>query len=87
MLDAVTEARLSRLDRAVQAYRLATGALPRTLDDLVKAGIVDRSYLKDPWARPYHYAQTETGYLLSGLDDRGRKVPATTLERTLPPRQ
>jgi len=85
MLDAVTEVRLARLDRAVQAYRLATGRLPRTLDDLVKAGLVDRSYLKDPWERPYHYAQTEAGYLLSGLDDRGRKAPATTLERSLPP--
>jgi Domain of unknown function (DUF4388) len=84
MLDAVTEARLARLDRAVQAYRLATGSLPRTLEDLVRAGLVDRSYLKDPWSRPYHYAQTESGYLLSGLDDRGRKVPATTLERALP---
>ncbi len=84
MLEAVSEARLQRLDKAVQAYRLATGALPRTLEDLVKAGLVDRSYLKDPWTRPYHYAQTDGGYLLSGLDDRGRKVPATTLERTLP---
>ncbi len=85
MLDAASEARLARVDRAVLAYRLATGALPRTLDDLVKAGLVDRSYLKDPWERPYHYAQTQAGYLLSGLDDRGRKLPATTRERSLPP--
>jgi predicted transcriptional regulator len=85
LLDAVSEARLGRLDRAVEAYGLATGGLPRTLEDLVKAGLVDRSYLKDPWERPYHYAQTEAGYLLSGLDAGGHKVPATTLERSLPP--
>lgn len=85
MLDAVSGARLARLDRAVQAYRLATGDLPRTLEDLGTAGLIDRSYLKDPWERPYHYAQTEAGYLLSGLDDRGRKLPTTTLERSLPP--
>jgi hypothetical protein len=85
LLGAVSEARLGRLDRAVQAYRLATGGLPRALEDLVKAGLVDRSYLKDPWERPYHYAQTEAGYLLNGLDDGGRRLPATTLERRLPP--
>jgi hypothetical protein len=85
MLDAVTQTRLARLDRAVQAHRLATGSLPRTLEDVVKAGLVDRSYLKDPWARPFHYAHTETGYLLSAVDDRGRNVPAAVIERSLPP--
>ncbi|HET7294078.1 MAG TPA: DUF4388 domain-containing protein [Vicinamibacteria bacterium] len=85
MLDAVADARLLRLDRAVQAYRYATGALPRTLEDLVGAGVVDRNYLEDPWARPYHYALTQDGYLLSAVDDRGRKLSATTIERRLPP--
>lgn len=85
MLDAVSQTRLARLDRAVQAHRLASGALPRTLDDLVKAGLVDRSYLKDPWERPYHYAHTEVGYyLLSAVDDRGRNDPASVIERSLP---
>jgi hypothetical protein len=84
MLDAVSQTRLARLDRAVQAQRLASGELPRTLDDLVKAGLVDRSYLKDPWERPYHYAHTEVGYLLSAVDDRGRNDPASVIERSLP---
>jgi hypothetical protein len=87
LLDAVSQSRLMRLDRGVQAYRLANGALPKTLEDLVGASLVDRSYLKDPWARPYHYALTQDGYLLSAVDDRGKRLPATILERTLPPLQ
>ena len=30
---------------------------------------------KDPWARPYHYALTADGYLLSAVDDAGKNVP------------
>ncbi len=86
-LAGVAEARLQRLDRAVQAYRFANGALPRTLDDLVGAALIDRSYLKDPWSRPYHYALTQDGYLLGGVDEHGRKLPASTIERRLPPLQ
>jgi hypothetical protein len=87
MLEAVAEARLQRLDRALQAYRLAYGALPKTLDELVAAGLIDRSYLKDPWARPFHYALTQDGYLLSAVDDGGRKLRSSTIERRLPPQQ
>ena len=47
-------------------------------------GLVDRSYLHDPWARPYHYALTESGYLLSGVDDSGKTAPGTIVERSLP---
>jgi len=85
MLDAVAETRLQRLDRALQAYRFANGALPKTLDELVGGGLIDRNYLKDPWSRPYHYALTQDGYLLSAVDDGGRKLPLSTIERRLPP--
>lgn len=87
VLDAVSQSRLMRLDRAVQAYRLANGAMPKTLEDLVGASLVDRSYLKDPWARPFHYALTQDGYLLSAVDDRGKRLPDSIIERTLPPLQ
>jgi len=87
MLDAVSGSRLSRLDRALQAYRSANGSMPRTLEDLATADLVDRSYLKDPWARPYHYALTQDGYLLSAVDDRGKRLPETIIERRLPPLQ
>ena len=84
LLGDVSHSRLQRLDQAVLAYRLAQGTLPRTLEDLVTRGLADRSYLKDPWARPYHYALTANGYLLSAVDDAGKKIPSTTIERVLP---
>jgi hypothetical protein len=84
MLEGVRHDRLERLDRAVLAYHLAQGTTPSTLEEVAARGLVDRSYLKDPWARPYHYALTATGYLLSAVDDAGKKIAATTIERALP---
>jgi len=84
MLDAASHSRLDRLDRAILAYHLVHGALPATLEVLVGEGLVDRSYLHDPWHRPYHYALTENGYLLSGVDDSGKSAPGTVVERSLP---
>jgi hypothetical protein len=86
LLQGVSRTRLERLDRAVLASDYANGGLPRTLEDLVNQGLVDRSYLRDPWARPYHYAVSGNGYLLSRVDDAGKKVGAP-IERALPPRQ
>ncbi len=84
LLDGVRYSRLERLDRGVLAYHLAKGTTPSTLAEVVERKLVDRSYLKDPWARPYHYALTATGYLLSAVDDAGKKIPSTTIERALP---
>ena len=84
MLAAASHSRLERLDRAILAYHLVHGAAPATLEVLVGEGLVDRSYLHDPWARPYHYALTENGYLLSGVGDSGKPAPGTVVERTLP---
>jgi len=84
MLAAASHSRLERLDRAILAYHLVHGAAPATLEVLVSEGLVDRSYLHDPWARPYHYALTENGYLLSGVGDSGKPAPGTVVERTLP---
>ena len=86
LLQAVSRTRLERLDRAVLASDYAHGNPPRTLEETVNQGLVDRSYLRDPWARPYHYALTGNGYLLSGVDDAGKKV-GTAIERVLPPKQ
>jgi hypothetical protein len=86
LLQAVSRTRLERLDRAVQASDYAHGVVPRTLEEVVNQALVDRSYLRDPWARPYHYALTQNGYLLSAVDDAGKKVGAV-IERVLPPRQ
>jgi Domain of unknown function (DUF4388) len=85
LLEGVSHTRLERLDRAIVAFYLARGGLPRTLEELASLGLVDRSYLKDPWARPYHYALTQNGYLLNAVDDSGKATPGTQIERALPP--
>ena len=84
LLETVSSTRLERLDRAILAYQLNHGGAPKTLENLAEEGLVDRSYLKDPWSRPYHYALTESGYLLNAVDDSGKSLPATLIERTLP---
>jgi hypothetical protein len=85
LMQGVSHVRLERLDRAILAYHLNHGSVPHTLEDLVSEGLVDRSYLKDPWARPYHYALTQNGYLLNAVDDSGKTAPGTQIERSLPP--
>jgi hypothetical protein len=71
VLDGATHARLARLDRAVSAWRATHRSLPAALEDLVGAGLVDRSYLVDPWARPFHYEAGAGGYLLAAVDESG----------------
>ena len=85
LLTGVSQSRLQRLDQAVRAYHLVHAALPRTLEELVGAGLADQRDLKDAWARPFHYALTADGYLLSGVDNRGREDPTTAIERVVPP--
>jgi hypothetical protein len=87
VLDSVSRSRLDRLDTALQAYRMARGTLPPTLESLAEAGIIDRSYLKDPWARPYHYEASESGYVLNAVDDAGKPVEGSLIERSLPASQ
>jgi hypothetical protein len=85
LLDDVSHTRLQRLDRAVQAHLLVHGAPPRTLAEVVKGGLVDPGYLEDAWSRPFHYALTQDGYLLSAVDDAGRPDRTTLIERTVAP--
>jgi hypothetical protein len=83
LLDGVSLWRLRRLDHALQAYYLANGALPQTLQELALARLVAPEYLSDPWARPFHYEPRPGRYLLSAVDDSGRDLPGTVIERTL----
>jgi hypothetical protein len=85
LLDGVSRSRLERLDHALLAYRLSQGKIPKSLTELVRVGLVDPAYLKDLSARPYHYALTDNGYLLSAVDDAGKTRPGTLIERILPP--
>lgn len=82
LLGHISRSRLERIDRALLAYGLAKGRLPETLSDVVKAGLLDASALRDPWARPYHYTPKGNGYQLSS-DEAG----SPPIERTLPSTQ
>lgn len=55
LLEAASLARLSTLGRAVRVYHGSTGHYPRTLADLVSAGVVAQAALRDPYGRPYRY--------------------------------
>ncbi len=80
VLEGATRSRLARLEAAIEAWRTTRHAAPATLEDLVRAGLVDRSYLLDPWARPFHYEAGPGGYLLSAVDESGASRPDATLD-------
>ena len=82
LLGHVSRSRLERIDRGVLAYGLAKGRLPEALSDVVKAGLLDGSALRDPWARPYHYTLKGNRYELSSDE-----VGSPPIERTFPPSQ
>jgi len=81
LLDEVVRSRLARLEHAIEAWRATHGAPPTTLENLVVAGLVDPSYLLDPWARPFHYEASAGGYLLSAVDESGQNRKDATLDR------
>jgi len=81
LLDEAARSRLARLEHAIEAWRATHGAPPATLEDLVRAGTVDPSYLLDPWARPFHYETGPGGYLLSAVDESGVSRQDATLDR------
>jgi hypothetical protein len=79
--DGLTWQRLSRLDRAIQAWDATHSSPPATLMDLVEVGLVPSSFLRDPEGRPFHYETSADGYLLSAVDDGGRSIPEAMLDR------
>jgi hypothetical protein len=83
LLDGSDLARLQRLDRGVQAFYLMKGSLPSRLEDLVSARLVAGSYLSDRRERPFHYVPSGNAYLLSAVDDQGKTVPGSVIERTV----
>jgi hypothetical protein len=85
LLQASSRARLERLDRAVDAYRLDHGMPPKTLEQLIAEGLVDKQHLSDPWSRPYHYEASAASYRLNAVDDAGKPQPGTLIERAFSP--
>ncbi len=55
LLKAVSLGRLVALERAVRVFYDSSGQYPRSLEDLVVAGIVSEKALDDPYGRPYRY--------------------------------
>lgn len=49
---------MSKLQTALAIFVLNTGKSPDSLDELVKAGVVEAADLRFPWAEPYHYRKT-----------------------------
>jgi hypothetical protein len=79
--DGVLRARLARIERAVEAWRATHGRPPGSLDDLVAAGLVERSWLVDPWLRPINYEADAAGYVLRASEESAGGRPGTTLDR------
>jgi hypothetical protein len=81
LLEGAARARLARLERALEAWSATHGSPPGTLEDLVRVGLVDRSYLLDPWSRPFRYETGAGGYLLSAVDESGASREDATVDR------
>jgi hypothetical protein len=56
---AVARAQVSRLEAALDVYRLEKGEYPASLDALVDARLVSASDLRYPWRDPYYYRRVK----------------------------
>lgn len=75
------------VERAVRIYYDSTGRYPRSLEDLVVAGIVGEDSLRDPYGRFYRYIlRAEDGkFGLYGRNAQGQIDLDLSLERSLAP--
>ena len=63
-----------KIDRAAKTWYLLKGSFPDRLQELVSAGLLSSSDLKDPEGRPLQYAATEESYTLKPLE-HGKPAP------------
>ena len=86
-LKSVSLARLVRIERAVRVYYDSSGKYPRSLEDLVAAGILEREEIRDPYRRPYRYIlRPDNGrFGLYGRNARGEIDLDLSIERSLAP--
>lgn len=87
LLKSVSLGRLNRLERAVRVCYDSSGQYPRSLEDLVVAGILRDEDLRDPFGRPYRYIlRSEEGkFGLYGRNARGAIDLDLSFDRTLAP--
>jgi hypothetical protein len=57
----IARAQLSRIQGALDVYRLERGGLPDRLDVLVEAGLLGREDLHYPWREDYYYRRGKPG--------------------------
>jgi hypothetical protein len=87
LLKAASLGRLVALERAVRVFYDSSGQYPRSLEDLVVAGIVSEDALEDPYGRPYRYIiRSDDGkFGLYGRNVEGNIDLDLSLDRTLAP--
>jgi hypothetical protein len=87
LFKSVSLARLVALERAVRVFYDSSGQYPRSLEDLVVAGVVSERALEDPYGRPYRYIlRSEDGkFGLYGRNPEGDIDLDLSLDRTLAP--
>jgi len=87
LFKAISLTRAVSIERAVRIYYDASGRYPRSLEDLVVAGIVDEEALRDPYGRFYRYIlRAEDGkFGLYGRNASGQIDLDLSLERSLAP--
>jgi hypothetical protein len=54
----IARAQISRIEAAINVFRLEKGEVPRELDALVEAGLLGKEDLKYPWRDAYYYRRT-----------------------------
>jgi hypothetical protein len=87
LLKAVSLNRLTSLERAVRVYYDSSGQYPRSLEDLLRSGVLTREGATDPYGRPYRYIlrPQEGKFSLYGRNARGDIDLDLTFERSLAP--
>jgi hypothetical protein len=87
LFKSVSLARLLVLERAVRIFYDSSGQYPRSLEDLVVAGVVGEEALEDPYGRAYRYIlRPEDGkFGLYGRNAEGNIDLDLSLDRTLAP--
>jgi hypothetical protein len=73
------------LEKAIDAYVLVRGALPKNLQELVAAHVVGPRAIVDDVGRPFYYAVTADGYTLGSVDRSRKPDPRFTVTRTTRP--
>ncbi len=84
---AISLNRVVAVERAIRIYYDASGRYPRSLEDLVVAGILEEDALRDPYGRFFRYIlRAEDGkFGLYGRNARGEIDLDLSLERSLAP--